>query len=540
MKLLKMKKIYSTSALFSGIILAGGLLFSSCTDSFESMNIDPNGVTDEELDRDNLRTGAFFTQMQRGVFIVGENEGGSYQICQMLTGDIFASFFANVNSGYNIGNRHHDHYQMQDHWYNMPFNRAYTDVMQPWAEIVKVTDENSVDRALATVVKVFAMNRITDKYGPIPYSKFGTGINVAYDSQQDVYNQFFTELDQAINVLQDYQSTSGKPYMQDYDFIYSGNVAKWLKFANTVRLRLAMRISYVDEAKAREEIQKALDAPCGFMASATDDANLSQTATFAFTNPIYEITRTFQSKGDLRMSATMDCYLNGYNDPRLKAYFLPAEETGEYTGMRNGMTSNLGAYVGITSAANFNSDSPLPWMHSAEAYFLLAEAKLRFGLGSGEVKDLYEQGIRTSFESAGASGADGYIANDNALPKTAWTDPRTKRNINVENMLSNITVAWDNSASTEKKLERIMLQKWIALYPDGQEAWSEMRRTGYPGWVRIETYSYASGVADGEMISRIQFPSTEFSNNSANAQAAVQMLNGQDNAGTRLWWDVKR
>ncbi len=85
-----------------------------------------------------------------------------------------------------------------------------------------------------------------------------------------------------------------------------------------------------------------------------------------------------------------------------------------------------------------------------------------------------------------------------------------------------------------------MIQKWIALYPDGQEAWSEMRRTGYPGWIRISTYSYASGVSNNEMISRIQFPSTEFSNNSANAQEAVQLLGGQDNAGTRLWWDVKR
>ena len=535
-----MKNINRLSAYISGAILAGGMMLSSCTDSFESWNVNPNEVTDEELDRDQLRTGAFFAQMQRGVFVVGQDEGGTYQICQMLTGDIFASYFANVNSGYNIGNRHHDHYQMQDHWYNMPFNRAYTDIMQPWSEIVKYTDENSVDRALATVVKVFAMNRITDKYGPIPYSQFGTGINVAYDSQQEVYNQFFTELDQSMDVLQNYQSTIGKPYMQKYDFVYQGNVAKWLKFANTLRLRLAMRISYVDEAKARAEAQKAFDAPCGFMASASDDAALTQSATFSFTNPIYEVTRSFNSNGDLRMSATMDCYLNGLGDPRMRAYFIPATDTGEYTGMRNGMTSNLGSYPGITSQANYDTKSNLPWMHAAEAWFLQAEAKLRLGMGNGNVQELYEQGIRTSFESAGVSGADSYIADNSSLPKTAWTDPRTNRDVNVGSMLSNLTVAWDNSASQDEKLERIMLQKWIALYPDGQEAWSEMRRTGYPGWVRIETYSYASGVSNNEMISRIQFPSTEFSNNTANVNAAVQMLGGQDNAGTRLWWDVKR
>lgn len=538
MQHLDMKNISKYSALLSGAIVAGSMLFSSCTDSFDTWNIDPNGVTGEEMDRDNLRTGAFFSQMQRGVFIVGTDEGGTYQICQMLTGDIFASYFANIKASYNnVGSQHHDHYRMASHWYDMPFNRAYTDVMQPWHEIMKATDETSVDRALATVVKVFAMHRITDKYGPIPYSKFGESIAVAYDSQKDIYYQFFTELDDAISVLDNYQTSNGKPYMQKYDFIYSGNISKWLKFANTLRLRLAMRISYVDETKARAEAQKALDASCGLMSSADDDAILKQSANFSFTNPIYEVTQSFN---DLRMSATMDCYLNGLNDPRLSAYFVPATQTGEYHGVRNGLTSQTESYAPLSSTANFNSDSSLPWMHAAEAYFLQAEAKLRLGLGSRDVKDLYEDGIRTSFASAGASGADSYIVNSDALPLTSWTDPRTSRGTNVSDMLSNLAVAWDDNASQNTKLERIMLQKWIALYPDGQEAWSEMRRTGYPGWVRISTYSYASGVSSNQMISRIQFPSTEFSNNTANVQEAVTMLGGQDNAGTRLWWDVKR
>ena len=107
-------------------------------------------------------------------------------------------------------------------------------------------------------------------------------------------------------------------------------------------------------------------------------------------------------------------------------------------------------------------------------------------------------------------------------------------------MLSMLPVAWDEQAGTETKLERIMVQKWIALYPDGQEAWSEMRRTGYPGWVRINSYSAQSEVASNEMISRLKFPTTEYANNSENTQAAVSLLGGKDAAGTRLWWDVKR
>ena len=96
------------------------------------------------------------------------------------------------------------------------------------------------------------------------------------------------------------------------------------------------------------------------------------------------------------------------------------------------------------------------------------------------------------------------------------------------------------STSTEKKLERIMVQKWIALFPDGQEAWSEIRRTGYPVIVTIESNQSNGEVASGEVISRLKFPTTEYSDNSANTKAAVGLLGGRDVAGNRLCWDVKR
>jgi hypothetical protein len=85
-----------------------------------------------------------------------------------------------------------------------------------------------------------------------------------------------------------------------------------------------------------------------------------------------------------------------------------------------------------------------------------------------------------------------------------------------------------------------MIQKWIALFPDGQEAWSEIRRTGYPTIVSIESNQSGGEVANGEIISRLKFPTTEYSDNSNNTKAAVGMLGGRDVAGTRLWWDVKR
>lgn len=526
-----MKKIFSLIALS---IIA---LLSSCTAKFEDYNHNPDEATPEQMDYDNLNTGAYFAQMERGVFCVGENMGGRYQITQALEGDLFASYFAAITSwGYAPSNN--DHYALYFDWYNAPFNDAYEKIMQPWKAIHDATDEFSPARAMATVIKVFAMQRITDMYGPIPYSKFGTAVQVAYDSQESVYDQMFGEIADAIDVLTEYADNNSAAYLADYDNVYYGNVTKWIKFANTIRLRMAMRISNVNESKARTEIAAAIGNAYGLMASKDDDAAVHQSASLTFRHPLWEIGTSWD---DEHMSATMDCYLNGYNDPRISAYFQPATGTGVYKGVRNGIANvNKNTYLTNSSRPNFVQGSDMHWVYAAEAYFLMAEAKLRFDIGDLSVKEYYEAGIAASFASASVTGAEAYAANGTQLPLAAYVDPSNNRSTDVSSMLSMLPVAWEESAGTETKLERIMIQKWIALYPDGQEAWSEMRRTGYPGWVRINSYSAQSEVAGNEMISRLKFPTTEYANNSENTQAAVALLGGGDSAGTRLWWDVNR
>jgi len=534
-----MKRIFKYTKIISGVLLLGNLLFSSCTDKFEGWNINPNEVTPEQMTQDNLNTGAYFTQMEKGVFIVGENLGGEYQITEMLTGDIFASYIANINT-YSYTSEHNSHYRLYDDWYNLPFADAYTDIMQPWKSIADVTDESSPARAMATIVKVLGMSRITDMYGPIPYSKFGTSTEVPYDSQKDVYYKFFEELGNAIDALTSYADNNSAAYMTDYDYIYSGNTTKWIKFANTLRLRLAMRISYVDETKAQSEAASAINHSYGLMTSTSDAAILHQTSSFTFINPIWEVSESFQ---DMRMGATMDCYLNGYNDPRISSYFRTTTSDGAYHGVRNGM-SNLSkdSYVAATSGINISSGDDMQWMTASEAYFLLAEASLRFGLGSSTAQEYYEQGIRSSFSQWGAPGADAYIANSTSLPLDSYQDPVSSYGGGSTSAsdLSQLSPAWNNAAGSEEKLERIMVQKWIALFPNGQEAWSEMRRTGYPGFIKIYTYSGVTEVANGKLISRLKFPTTEYSNNTENVNAAVSLLSGSDIAGTRLWWDIKR
>ncbi len=511
-------------------------MLCSCTDEFAKWNTNPNEATPEDMEHDNLKTGAYFAQMERSVFIVGENLGGRYQQDQALEGDLFASYFA-TSTSWGSTAYHNDHYALYSEWYNYPFNDTYERIMQPWKQIHDATDATSPARAMATVIKVFGMSRITDMYGPIPYSKFGQDIHVAYDAQQDIYRRFFAELDSAVTTLTEYADNNTDPYLGDYDNIYQGNVQKWVKFANTVRLRLAMRVSNVDEATAKAQAQAAISNKYGLMASASDDAILHQSSTLVFKHPLWEIGTSWD---DEHMSATMDCYLNGYADPRMAVYFQPATATGEYRGVRNGMPRlQKTTYQTNTSRPNFSQNSDMNWMRAAEAYFLMAEARMRWNLGTMTARQYYEEGIRASFASCGLSGADTYLAGT-ALPLSRYTDPANGRETDVTGMLSMLPVAWDETAPDETNLERIMLQKWIALYPDGQEAWSEMRRTGKPGHVLIYSYQYQSEVADGELISRLKYPTTEYSNNGQNTQDALRLLGGKDAAGTRLWWDVKR
>lgn len=533
-----MKHNNKTIAKIAGALFAGVMLTASCTGGFDNLNQNPEEANAEEMSHDNLNTGGYFSQMLRGVFVVGKDMGGEYQLTQALEGDIYAQYFAPTMKWGNEDRN--DQYNLYPAWTRAPFNDAYERIMQPWYEIKKVTTDNSATYAMATVVKVLAMQRVTDMYGPIPYSQFGTGIHVAYDSQEQVYHEMFDELSAAIDVLTRFVTSGNSTNLATYDYVYSGNVQKWVKLANTLRLRMAMRVSYVDESLARTQAQAALDNSIGLMTTSDDDAAVHQSATFTFIHPLYEIATSWD---DEHMSATMECYLNGYHDPRVAAYYQPVsgdnDYNGQYKGIRNGKSSiQKSQYQNNTSRMNFQSGSDMHWMYAAEAWFLRAEAKLRFDIGDLPAWQCYENGVTQSFASAGVSIGSYLSSHD--LPLAAYEDPRNGRTTDVQSMLTQVSPAWDSNASDDENLQRIWTQKYLALYPDGEEAWAEMRRTGYPGVITIESNRSNGEVPEGELISRLKFPETEYTNNTANTNAAVKLLDGADRAGTRLWWDTRR
>lgn len=541
-----MSKKYSYKKLLLLCMGASLLATTGCTDKFDEWNTNPHQATEEMMNRDDLAVGSFFVQMQRNVFVLENltSDGGgiganTYQIIDNLAGASFAGYTGACNIWF--GNSNFMTYNMFVEWRNVAFEHTYLYVMSPWNEIIKKTTEQNRPQvaALANIVKVLAMSRITDMYGPLPYTKFGNGdFSIPYDSQEMIYDSFFKELNDAITVLYDmYQKDATAKVLEKYDYIYNGNMENWIRFANTLKLRLAVRIAYANQSKAQQMAEEAVAHPVGVMTKVTDAARLQHADNFIYRHPLFVIaTGEFN---DARMGATMDSYLNGYKDPRISSYFRMAE-TGKYTGIRTGINldrekyATSGNFSDLTAAGSDN----IIWMNPAEAHFLRAEGAIRGWNMGGTDKELYESGVRTSFEFLGVSGADAYLTNTSK--PAPYIDPASSSN-SIENpaSLGQITVKWKETAGIEEKLERIITQKWIALYPDGQEAWSEFRRTAYPKIFPVALNKSGGTIDTNKQVCRIPYPASEYSNNAENIKQAVTLLGSDDDGGTPLWWDKK-
>ena len=526
------------------ILVASALLviLSACTKSFESFNTNQHEATEEMLSYDNLKTGAFFTQMERNVVIFddGTNLSSDYQVAQGLTSDIYAGYYAPTGTWYN--GVHNGSYYFITSWIEKTFTSGFSSIMPAWQSIVEAADADGLSEvsALATVVKVEGMHRVADAYGPIPYINYGSGsLQNNYNSLEDVYKKFLTELDSSIDVLTDY--ANGNPsgtIFKSYDYIYSGNVTKWIKFANTLRLRLALRIVYADPALAKTEAEKSVNHQMGLISATTDRAVLQHSSNLTYYHPLYDIAYNFNA-GEARMSASMDAYLNGYKDPRVSVYFVPAATDGKYHGVRLGIeTSVWSKYVGNDiSNLHVDQSTNIVWMTAAESYFLRAEGALWGWNMGGSAQSLYEQGIEISFEENGAGSAASYIADATSTP-AAFTYNAAGSSFSTS-APSDITIAWNSSADFEKNQERIITQKWIAMYPDGPEAWAEFRRTGYPKLFPVVNNNSSSTISTDKQVRRIPYPQSEYTNNTAGVMTGVSLLGGQDNGGAKLWWDKK-
>jgi hypothetical protein len=296
------------------------------------------------------------------------------------------------------------------------------------------------------------------------------------------------------------------------DEIYDGNPAAWQRFSNSLRLRLAMRMSNVDANKARTEFLAALAAPGGVFTSNAHNAQLHYIGSVPSNNPIYSI---FHEGGryDQVISQTMVDSLQQLNDPRLAVYADPAPngcaDGRVYCGYQNGTETaeDFDALSPIGSAFRNNPQAPSVMMDLAEVLFLRAEAAARGWVGGPlEAKQLYEDGIRASMQRHGISSdaINAYLAQ----PGVAY-----------------------------QGLRSIYMQKWIALYGNGPEQYASWRRQTIGG-EHVPFLTPAPGAQVQKVPYRLTYPAQEQSVNAENWTAAVAANGGGTLYDKPVWWNT--
>ena len=523
-------------------------LFTAC--DFQKVNTNEFELLPEEGLMDGISIGGPITAMQKCVFPVGTQADGTsvanrYQTAYNLAADCWSGYFGQNN---NWGGPNNLNYFLKDGWVASSYTESYSTVVPLWQDLKGKTETQFPEVfALAQILKISAWHKATDMFGPIPYKEAGKGlITVPYDSQEEVYKAMFKELSDAIEVLTKYADNGNSKLLPNADAVYAGDVHKWVVYANSLMLRLAMRVYYADAALSKKYALQAVNHSYGVMKSKDDEAKMERGASLEFKNNLDVLINQYN---ECRMGSSMLAYLGGYQDPRLPKYFNTSTASqavtvgtyGKYSGVPTGHDVSSNDAFRDSSRPAITSTTPTYWMRASEVYFLLAEAALHGFAVGGTAESLYEKGIEMSFEENGIASSEVADYMSSGLKPSAYSFHLTNPGVNVDvPAVTQATTEW--SGTDEEKLEKIMIQKWIALYPNGQEAWSEYRRTGYPKLHSTIT-NYSNGEVDSEVgIRRMRFPTNKSTSaeDIANLESARKLLRGGlDKAGTRLWWDNK-
>ncbi|MCC8198167.1 MAG: SusD/RagB family nutrient-binding outer membrane lipoprotein [Tannerellaceae bacterium] len=524
-----MKRIYQN------IITTGWIvcMLTACTGHFEDMNTNPFGVTDEELTQDNNLIGMHFPTMQQSIYYNYGGAGYYFQTFQNLNADIWSGYMAtpsNFKGGVN-----NQTYYLNNDWNDDCWNYTYNRIMSNQLIVKEKCEIQGMDvyghfNAINSIIRVFGMSRMSDQYGPIIYSRYGETLTGGiYDSAEDTYKLYFKELTEAVDILNQTLDKSVASFAR-FDLAYGGKYEKWMKMANSLRLRLAMRIVKYDAEWARREAEAAIKAPQGVMGK--DDSFII--SGYGWRHPLYTISISYN---DVFIGANIQSILEGYGDGRLDKYGIAKGD--KVLGVRTGipdLNELESEYKAIISHVNITSeDMPAALFTSAESFFLLAEAALRGWDAGGTAQQFYEEGILASFEQWGVSLGD-YL-NSSALPAD-WVDP-LRADFN-SSAVSQVSPRWEDATTDEERLEKIITQKWIAGFPEGMNAWAEWRRTGYPRLFPILKNDSQGTIPTDLGVRRLTYTLKEQRDNPEGYASAVRMLGGPDTGATHLFWDIDK
>jgi hypothetical protein len=477
-------------------------LFFSCTKKFEELNTDPNRPK-------TITPGVMLGQMEYRFVTASIQAGRSFthELMQVdaprssSSGNGVHRYFINPGTG------------VWNSFYNL-----LADEEDIYATSTRLKESNY--RAIALVYKAWAYSILTDLYGDVPFSQATKAtenvFQVAFDKQKDIYVQVLKYLDTA-NVL--FDDTKALTY--GGDMLYNANalsggkntgIQKWKKFTNSLKLRLLLRISKRNgEINVNDQINAILSDPAKYpvFTANIDEAIFRFPGTYPYFNPYYNA-RTLDWRDGTYYTKFFVNKLNADSDPRRAVWMTTVSVNGSnvYQGIESGYPITTEYAVGKNSSYP-DALKTLPqlgvMMTFAEVEFIKAELALK-GFTTGKTpKQHYDAGITASMVQWGAIMPSGF--------------------------LQQTGVAYDATATTEKQLEQIIMQKYIAYYFVDYQSWFEKRRTGYPVLPR------GNGIpAENTFPSRIPYPTYLQSMNAENLAKAIQSI-GDDKATTKVWWE---
>lgn len=564
-------------ALLPAFFIACGNIVTGCTDGFEDLN-----TGNIEVDPADL---PFAAQFQEPMTYCYPPQQNMFQFWTNLSIDFYGGYFMTPNGNFGNGNygenRGHSGGMFENYYLHI-FNNTRRLIAQSEAE------GNSAVAGIMRIVQAYGTLMTTDTYGPIAYKSAIEGAETAfaYDKQEDIYTYMLEDLDKAVTALKS-ASEVETGIIKAADFWCGGNINLWIKVANTLKLRMAMRIVKVKPDVSRTKAEEAVAG--GILTDADPDILIDK----GLENEMWLMTRSW---GDCGFNASLVTIMTGFKDPRIDLYMT--KNTGEilnegyektkddnnnviyikagdknkvsvpkteavkidvnqaYLGMRigSGLPAKPNPWGNFSGWLDGTYAMALPIMKAAEAYFLRAEGALRGWNMGGTAKELYEQGIRTSIKHELAyrgsyagiktideETIDAYI--NGTTGQDDFTDP-----VNDENSIkamNTLGVKWDEGASNEEKLQRIITQKWLANFPLSNEAWAEYRRTGYPKLFPVRVNASNGNIDTDEQIRRSLYSSIAYDTNEAELTKGIELLNLENSSkkfkgdigGTRVWWD---
>lgn len=495
-----MRNILKIMAVSFSVFTAG------CTGSFEEINTNPDAYT--QVPNTNILADAIRA---------GASEWSNLDISQWA-GYVSEIQYLNNYGGYTPTNNTYGNRWYRSYWVNVQLQ----DIMD---RTEANPEGNKNMRNTCIVWQNYMMFLCTDCFGDIPYSEAfkgapdkGSVLETPFDKQSDIYPQILANLK---NAADSWATGEGPDDLGDGDFLFNGDVAKWQKFCNSLRLRIAMRISGVypgSQAIIEEIFGNPTKYP--YITDCEDNAFFWWQGSGSYFEPYYS---NFRGRDDDGMSSIFIDHLKKMEDPRIAVLAKPAKSDGEYRGFENGAVNPPSLRDSISRMGVLYREDPTgftPFYQACESYFMMAEAALNGWKVPMSAAEAYEEGVRLSMEDNG-------IKSEEVITKYL-TGP----------------AKWDGTYG------RLYFEQWVALFKQNIEAWSLYRRTGYP------TYIHTAVAADGvtpqypgarstykgihnDVPFRFPYPQNQYLYNEKNVRAAAEGI--QDYVwGKQMWWDTRK